>query len=133
MHKFANSSSGVLTIWDSDSDCTIQSESILLWRQFTDQNNGQSTASICQIIEDNCVSLRAKILQLIFDVGNSIRTNPNTQHNIRVGLDYFWMTQFHSRPYTQSAQLNNLAKLFALFEILQVNKIKKLVAYSNDK
>jgi len=133
MHKFVNSSSGVLTIWDSDSDCTIQSESILLWRQFTDQNNEQATASICQIIEDNCVELRAKILQLIFDVGNSVRTNPKTQHNIRVGFDYFWMTQFHSRPYTQSAQLNNLAKLFALFEILQVNKITKLTVYSNDK
>ena len=133
MHKFVNSSSGVLTIWDSDSDCTIQSESILLWRQFTDQNNEQATASICQIIEDNCAELRAKILRLIFDVGNSVRTNPKTQHNIRVGFDYFWMTQFHSRPYTQSAQLNNLAKLFALFEILQVNKITKLTVYSNDK
>ncbi|MGA1412548.1 MAG: TIGR04326 family surface carbohydrate biosynthesis protein, partial [Ilumatobacteraceae bacterium] len=29
--------------------------------------------------------------------------------------------------------LNNLAKLFALFEILQENKIKKLVVYSNNK
>ena len=133
MHKFVNSSSGALTIWDSDLDCTIQSESILLWRQFTDQNNGQSTASICQIIEDNCLELREKILRLIFDVGNSVRTNPKTQHNIRAGFDYFWMTQFHSRPYTQSAQLNNLAKLFALFEILQVNKITKLTVYSNDK
>ena len=133
MHKFVNSSSGVLTIWDSDSDCAIQSESILLWRQFTDQNNEQATASICQIIEDNCAELRAKILRLIFDVGNSVRTNPKTRHNIRVGFDYFWMTQFHSRPYTQSAQLNNSAKLFALFEILQVNKITKLTVYSNDK
>ncbi len=133
MHKFVNCSSGVLTIWDSDLDCTIQSESILLWCQFTDQNKEQATASICQIIEDNCAELRAKILQLIFDVGSSNRTNPKTQHNIRVGFDYFWMTQFHSRPYTQSAQLNNLAKLFALFEILQVNKIKKIIVYSNDK
>jgi surface carbohydrate biosynthesis protein (TIGR04326 family) len=133
MHKFVNSSSGVLTIWDSDSDCTIQSESILLWRQFTDQNNERAPASICQIIEDNCLELREKILHLIFDVGNSVRTNPKTQHNIRAGFDYFWMTQFHSRPYTQSAQLNNLAKLFALFEILQVNKITKLTVYSNNK
>ncbi|MFM8505431.1 MAG: TIGR04326 family surface carbohydrate biosynthesis protein [Acidimicrobiaceae bacterium] len=88
---------------------------------------------MCQIVEDNCSALREKILCLIFDVGASVRTNPKTQHNIRVGFDYFWMTQFHSRPYTQSAQLNNLAKLFALFEILQVNKITKLTVYSNDK
>ena len=72
-------------------------------------------------------------MQLIFDVGSSVRTNPKTRHNIRVGFDYFWMTQFHSRPYTQSAQLNNLAKLFALFDILQENKIKKLIVYSSDK
>ena len=133
MYKFVKSSSGVLTIWDSDSDCAIQSESILLWRQFADQHGEQSTASICQIIEDNCSVLREKILQLIFDVGSSVRTNPKTRHNIRVGFDYFWMTQFHSRPYTQSAQLNNLAKLFALFDILQENKIKKLIVYSSDK
>ena len=133
MYKFVKSSSGVLTIWDSDSDCAIQSESILLWRQFADQHGEQSTASICQIIEDNCSVLREKILQLIFDVGSSVRTNPKTRHNIRVGFDYFWMTQFHSRPYTQSDQLNNLAKLFALFDILQENKIKKLIVYSSDK
>jgi surface carbohydrate biosynthesis protein (TIGR04326 family) len=133
MYRFVKSSSGVLTIWDSDSDCLIEAESILLWRQFAEQNDTQSTASICQIIEDNCSVLREKILQLIFDVGSSVRTNPKTRHNIRVGFDYFWMTQFHSRPYTQSAQLNNLAKLFALFEILQENKIKKLVVYSNNK
>ncbi|MFM8853332.1 MAG: hypothetical protein ACKOGL_09105, partial [Acidimicrobiaceae bacterium] len=76
MYKFVNSSSGVLTIWDSDSDCTIQSESILLWRQFTDQHEEQTTASICQIVEDNCSALREKILCLIFDVGASVRTNP---------------------------------------------------------
>jgi len=133
MHKFANNSSGVLTIWDSDSDCSIEAESILLWRQFANQQDARSTASICQVIEDNCSVLRETILRLIFDVGNSVRTNPKTRHNIRVGFDYFWMTQFHSRPYTQSAQLNNLAKLFALFEILQENKIKKLVVYSNNK
>ncbi|MGA0766447.1 MAG: hypothetical protein ACO32R_06635, partial [Ilumatobacteraceae bacterium] len=133
MHKFANNSSGVLTIWDSDSDCLIQAESILLWRQFANQQDARSTASICQVIEDNCSVLREKILRLIFDVGSSVRGNPKTQHHIRTGFDYFWMTQFHSRPYTQSAQLNNLAKLFALFEILQENKIKKLVVYSNNK
>ena len=132
MHKFVNNSSGVLTIWDSDSDCLIEAESILLWRQFADQNDTQSTASICQVIEDNCSVLREKILRLIFDVGSSVRGNPKTQHQIRVGFDYFWMTQFHSRPYTQSAQLNNLAKLFALFEILQENKIEKLIVYSSD-
>ena len=133
MHKFANNSSGVLTIWDSDSDCLIQAESILLWRQFANQQDARSTASICQVIEDNHSVLREKILRLIFDVGSSVRGNPKTQHHIRTGFDYFWMTQFHSRPYTQSAQLNNLAKLFALFEILQENKIKKLVVYSNNK
>jgi surface carbohydrate biosynthesis protein (TIGR04326 family) len=133
MHKFANNSSGVLTIWDSDSDCLIQAESILLWRQFANQQDARSTASICQVIEDNHSVLREKILRLIFDVGSSVRGNPKTQHHIRTGFDYFWMTQFHSRPYTQSAQLNNLAKLFALFEILQENKTKKLVVYSNNK
>jgi surface carbohydrate biosynthesis protein (TIGR04326 family) len=132
MHKFVNNSSGVLTIWDSDSDCLVEAESILLWRQFADQNDTQSTASICQVIEDNCSVLREKILRLIFDAGSSVRGNPKTQHHIRVGFDYFWMTQFHSRPYTQSAQLNNLAKLFALFEILQENKIEKLIVYSSD-
>jgi len=133
MHKFVNNSSGILTIWDSDSDCLIEAESILLWRQFADQHNAQSKISICQVIEDNGVVLRERILRFIFDVGNSVRGNPKTKHNIRVGFDYFWMTQFHSRPYTQSAQLNNLAKLFALFEILQENKIEKLIFFSNNK
>jgi surface carbohydrate biosynthesis protein (TIGR04326 family) len=132
MHKFVDNSSGVLAIWDSDSECPIQSDSILLWRQFIDQHDKQTTASICQIVEDNSFVLREKMLRLIYDVGNSVMGNPKTQYNYRVGFDYFWMTQFHSRPYTQSAQLNNLAKIFALFDILQKNEFKKLVVYSSD-
>lgn len=124
-------SSDVLTIWDSDSPCQIKSDSLLLWRQFADSNT--KADSICSIVEKNGSFLRDKILRFIADVGDSTIANKNTNNLLRPDFEYFWMTQFHSRPYTQSAQLNNLAKLFALNEVVHENNISKLVVYSDNR
>ena len=133
MFKLPNNSAQTLTIWDSDSICVLKPEQLVLWRQFVNSSHDATTVSISEIVEQNAVALRAKLLQLIFDVGTSVTNNAKTNHVFRSGLDYFWMTQFHSRPYTQSAQLNNLAKTFALVELVRESKIKKLVVHSDDK
>ncbi|MFM9121882.1 MAG: hypothetical protein ACKOQX_03255, partial [Actinomycetota bacterium] len=43
------------------------------------------------------------------------------------------MTHFHSRPYTQAGQLNNLAKVFALIRIIDENSVKQIDLHSNDE
>jgi len=133
MFKLPNNSAQTLTIWDSDSICVLKPEQLVLWRQFVDSSHDKATVSICELIELNSTNLRARLLQFIFDVGTSITTNSKTNHEFRSCFDYFWMTQFHSRPYTPSAQLNNLAKVFTLIELVQENKTKKLVIHSDDK
>jgi hypothetical protein len=133
MFKLPNNSAQTLTIWDSDSICVLKPEQLVLWRQFVDSSHDKTTVSICELIELNSTNLRARLLQFIFDVGTSITTNSKTNHEFRSGFDYFWMTQFHSRPYTPSAQLNNLAKVFTLIELVRENKTKKLVIHSDDK
>ncbi len=133
MYKLPNNSAQTLTIWDSDSICILKSEQLVLWRQFVDFSHDTTTVSICEIVEQNAITLRTKLLQFIFDVGAMVTKNSKTNHLFRSDFDYFWMTQFHSRPYTQSAQLNNLAKTFALIELVRENKINKLVVHSDDK
>ena len=133
MFKLPNSSAQTLTVWDSDLICRLESEQLVLWRQFVDSSHDATAVSICEIVEQNGITLRAKLLRLIFDVGTLVTNNSKTNHVFRSGFDYFWMTQFHSRPYTQSAQLNNLAKTFALVELVRENQIKELVFHSDDK
>ncbi|MFM8001661.1 MAG: hypothetical protein ACKPAJ_04515, partial [Actinomycetota bacterium] len=43
------------------------------------------------------------------------------------------MTHFHSRPYTEAGQLNNLAKVFALIQIVDENSVKQIDLHSNDE
>ena len=133
MFKLPNSSAQTLTVWDSDLICRLESEQLVLWRQFVDSSHDATAVSICEIVEQNGITLRAKLLRLIFDVGTLVTNNSKTNHVFRSGFDYFWMTQFHSRPYTQSAQLNNLAKTYALVDLVRENQIKELVFHSDDK
>ena len=133
MFKLPNEAAHTLTVWDSDLICRLKSEQLVLWRQFVDHSHDATSVSICEIVEENGVVLRAKLLRLIFDVGTSVTSNSKTNQVFRNNFDYFWMTQFHSRPYTQSAQLYNLAKTFALVELVRDNKINKLVVHSADK
>ena len=132
MYKLRATSSRTLTIWDSDFDCNLQTDSILLWRQFVTDSDDESTASISEIVEQNGLEIRKKLLGFIYDVATSITENPRTNHKFRDDFDYFWMTQFHSRPYTQSAELNNLAKVFALVEVTKVNAVARLVIHSSN-
>ena len=132
MYKLGSTPSQTLTIWDSDFDCNLQADSILLWRQFVTESDNESTASISEIVEQNGLEIRRKLLGFIYDVATSITENPKTNHKFRDDFDYFWMTQFHSRPYTQSAELNNLAKIFALVEVIKVNAVAQMVIYSGN-
>ena len=132
MYKLGTTRSRTLTIWDSDFNCNLQADSILLWRQFVTELDDESTASISEIVEQNGLDLRRKLLGFIYDVATSITGNSMTNHKFRDDFDYFWMTQFHSRPYTQAAELNNLAKVFALVEVIKANAVERLVIHSGN-
>ena len=132
MYKLGATPSRTLTIWDSDFDCNLQADSILLWRQFVAESDDESTASISEVVEQNGLEIRKKILGFIYDLTTSITENPATNHKFRTDFDYFWMTQFHSRPYTQSAELNNLAKVLALVEIIKSNLVERLEVHSGN-
>lgn len=122
-----------MVVWDSELICDLQTQPILLWRQFVDADSTETTMSICDIVDQNSSKIRNKILKYISAVQSAISNNPRTSFEFRKNFDYFWMTQFHSRPYTQSAELTNLAKFFALTEIIKENQIKQLTIYTDNK
>ena len=132
MYKLGATSSRTLTVWDSDFDCNLQADSILLWRQFVTESGNESTASISEIVEQNGLEIRKKLLEFIYNVATLITENPTTNHKFRDDFDYFWMTQFHSRPYTQAAEFNNLAKIFALVEVIKVNAVARMIIHSGN-
>jgi len=133
MYKLRSGSSPTLTIWDSDARCEISSNPVLLWRQFVENSTNSSMTSIAELVEENGDEVRKKVLGFIFNVGSSITSNEKTNVKISDGFDYYWMTQFHSRPYTQSAELNNLAKVLVLAEVIRANDVQELIVYSGNK
>ena len=136
MYKIFGVDASILTIWDTNQ--TLQKyknddESLLLWQQFTGSEHPANTVSISDVLEQNADEIRAKILNFIYCVGENVANSSKTKLKFESGFDYFWMTQFQSRPYTQSAQLNNLAKIFAVIEIIKQHKFEQIQICTADK
>lgn len=119
MYKIFQNNSQILKIWDTDQPLTSNEESLLLWQHFVGSEHPTDTVSISDVVDQNGVDIRSKILGFIHGVGENIVKSSKTKLNFEPGFDYFWMTQFQSRPYTQSAKLNTLAKVLALIEIVK--------------
>ena len=135
MFKIFEVKSAVLKIWDTNQTrqkYINDDESLLLWQHFAGSQYPAHTVSISDVLEQNADEIRAKILSFIYDVGENVAGSSKTKLKFESGFDYFWMTQFQSRPYTQSAQLNTLAKLFALIEILKVHKFEQIQVCTAD-
>ena len=136
MYKIFGVDASVLTIWDTNQ--TLQKhknddEYLLLWQHFTGSEHPANTVSISDVLEQNADEIRAKILNFIYCVGENVANSSKTKLKFESGFDYFWMTQFQSRPYTQSAQLNNLAKIFAVIEIIKQHKFEQIQICTADK
>ena len=135
MYKIFEVKSPILKIWDTNQtrqNYTNSDESLLLWQHFVGSQYPAHAVSISDVLEQNADEIRAKILDFIYCVGENIAGSSKTKLKFESGFDYFWMTQFQSRPYTQSAQLNTLAKLFALIEILKVHKFEQIQVCTAD-
>ena len=132
MFKIFEVKSPTLNIWDTDQTYANSDGSLLLWQQFVGSQYPAHAVSISDVIELNAYEIRTKILDFIYSVGENVAGSSKTKLKFESGFDYFWMTQFQSRPYTQSAQLNTLAKLFALIEILKVHKFKQIQVCTAD-
>ncbi len=136
MYKIFGVDASILTIWDTNQ--TLQQnindhESLLLWQHFASLKHPVSAVSISDVLEQNAVEIRARILDFIYCVGENVANSSKTKLKFESGFDYFWMTQFQSRPYTQSAQLNNLAKIFAVIEIVKQHKFEQIQICTADK
>ena len=133
MSKSRENSTNILNIWDSEQPCFINNGQVLLWRQFVTPNSLPNVVSICEIVEERATEIRSQLLKYIYDVGESINNNSKTRLRLKQDFNYFWMTQFHSRTYTESGQLNNLAKVFALIQIVKENKFEQITFHSSNQ
>ena len=133
MYELFSDEVTTLKIWDSDQTNFLGNEPLLLWQQFVGTEHPLNTVSISDIVEQNSAEIRTMILGFIYDVGENINSGAKSGLLIESEFNYYWMTQFHSRPYTQSAQLNNLAKIFALIKIVEANRFQKIVFITTNK
>ena len=133
MSKSRENSTNILNIWDSEQPCFLNNGQVLLWRQFVTPKSLPNVVSICEIVEERATEIRSQLLKYIYDVGESINNNSKTQLRLKQDFNYFWMTQFHSRTYTESGQLNNLAKVFALSQIINENKFEQITFHSSNQ
>ena len=135
MHKIFEVNASILTIWDTNQTrpkYINNDESLLLWQHFASTEHPVNTVSISDVLEQNANEIRSKILNFIYSVGENVANSSKTKLKFESGFDYFWMTQFQSRPYTQSAQLNNLAKIFSVIEIIKQHKFEQIQICTSD-
>jgi len=136
MYKIFGDDTSILTIWDTNQTrqkYKNDDESLLLWQHFAASNYPANAVSISDVLEQNADEIRSKILNFIYCVGENVASSSKTKLKFESGFDYFWMTQFQSRPYTQSAQLNNLAKIFTVIEIIKQHKFEQIQICTADK
>jgi surface carbohydrate biosynthesis protein (TIGR04326 family) len=136
MYKIFGVDTSILTIWDTNQTrqkYKNDDESLLLWQHFAASNYPANAVSISDVLEQNADEIRSKILNFIYCVGENVASSSKTKLKFESGFDYFWMTQFQSRPYTQSAQLNNLAKIFTVIEIIKQHKFEQIQICTADK
>lgn len=124
-----------LTIWDSTHPCPITNEPVILWKQFKKQGDSPLIISIPDYVESHAEELRDNLLELIYEVGNrKIGKKKLTEYlSFESGFSYFWMTNFHARPYIQSAQLSMIAKIISILEIVNTQTFQNVSIYSRDK
>jgi len=136
MYKIFGVDTSILTIWDTNQTrqkYKNDDESLLLWQHFAASNYPANAVSISDVLEQNADEIRSKILNFIYCVGENVANSSKTKLKFESDFDYFWMTQFQSRPYTQSAQLNNLAKIFTVIEIIKQHKFEQIQICTADK
>ena len=136
MYKIFGVDTSILTIWDTNQTrqkYKNDDESLLLWQHFAASNYPANAVSISDVLEQNADEIRSKILNFIYCVGENVANSSKTKLKFESDFDYFWMTQFQSRPYTQSAQLNNLAKIFTVIEIIKQHKFEQIQTCTADK
>jgi len=105
-----------IVIWDSEGSPPIGDGITFLWRSYeTDARD--DLLSIPQLIEDNALSLRARYLAWIYELGETrIRGRRVVDYlELRSGFSYWWMTLFAEKcNYSKSTQINDVIRLMAL-------------------
>ena len=100
----------------------------ILWRSY-DTGGRDNVISIPRLVEDNAESLRARYLELIYDLGES-RVNGKriVDHlEIRPGFSYWWMTLLAEKcNFAKSSQITDAIKLMAFDDWAKTQSFHKL-------
>lgn len=109
-----------ILIWDSDSELRNETDTVFLWRSFTEK--GQNCFSIPNYVEKNSYSIRQKYLSFLYEISNDNSRGDNLINRLSIdnGISYWWMTLIAQKDVIQySPHIYDIIKLYSLNEQLK--------------
>ncbi len=101
---------------------------IILWNHYIGSNASAGLISLPDAIEQRSDSIRSQILAFVHETGN--KTHPGKTIiealKIRDSFSWWWMTLFALRRWHDDSNLYNIARIFALRDLLIDNQITNL-------
>jgi surface carbohydrate biosynthesis protein (TIGR04326 family) len=109
-----------------------EGDNIYIW------DGGCSNIDLCSVldyVEANSVSLREKYLKFVHELGlYEINGKPIVEHlSCYHGYNLWWMSNIAVKSHINSPNITDCIKLFALEEMLKLNKATSLVVYGYNK
>jgi len=109
-------------------DTRIPGDTKILWNQYAGSDASSDFVSLPDRIEQRSDSIRAQILAFIHDTGNKTHRGESIIEalKIRDSFSWWWMTLFALRRWHDDSNLYNIARIFALRDVLIDNQITNL-------
>lgn len=112
----------------AQSDIRIPGDTRILWNQYAGSDASPDFVSLPDWVEQRSDSIRAQILAFIHDTGNKTHRGESIIETLKIrdSFSWWWMTLFALRRWHDNSNLYNIARIFALRDVLIDNQITNL-------
>tara|TARA_Y100000768_G_C23985473_1_gene688567 strand:- start:2440 stop:4296 length:1857 start_codon:yes stop_codon:yes gene_type:complete len=127
--------SGELIIWDIDEKCASNSLTTILWKSFSNEKIS-NIISMPEMIEQNPVELRAKYLDIIYELGQKKigSTFIVDFFTIDKKFNYWWLTLINEKSnFAKSKWITDAISLIALEKFLEKNQFSSINLKTKNK
>src|SRR3990172_11089859 len=120
-----------MIVWDHKHEPPAGLEEVLCWQNYSQQPN---VASLSRYVESHAISLRARYLAFIHNLGESRVSGKRLIDHLDFedGLSYWWMTLFVEKSLYRSP-IADAIRLFALEEIVVQQRPGKIKLVSSNR
>lgn len=124
-----------ILVWDMHPEDQEKSSLVISWSKYLGKENDNTFISLPSEVENHGELIRSRILKFIHETGMKTHQGKTIIEilQIRDTFSWWWMTLFASKRLPEDSNLYDLARIYALREILLDKKISKLIVLGMTK